>query len=85
MNKIIYLVGAYQIVPPIYNVLLHQYNTRFKEEQKLPYKGTALVTGGSEGIGREFAEQIASHGYDVTITSRSLAKLEKVVAENKTK
>jgi hypothetical protein len=55
MNRLIYIVGAYQIVPPIYNIFLIEYNIRFREFN-LPYSGKALVTGGSEGIGREFAK-----------------------------
>lgn len=40
-------------------------------------KPWALVTGGSEGIGGEFLEQLASAGFNVAIASRSMDKLEK--------
>lgn len=33
------------------------------------------MTGGSEGIGENFALELAKRGYDVTIISRSLSKL----------
>lgn len=33
--------------------------------------GWALVTGGSDGIGKEFAKNLAFKGFDVTISSRS--------------
>ncbi|MDZ4081878.1 MAG: SDR family NAD(P)-dependent oxidoreductase [Bdellovibrionales bacterium] len=36
---------------------------------------TALVTGGSNGIGKAFAERLASEGYAVTVVARSEAKL----------
>src|SRR5690349_20259297 len=35
----------------------------------------ALVTGGSEGIGRAFAKRLIQDGYTVTIVSRSETKL----------
>ena len=36
----------------------------------------ALVTGGSDGIGREIALQLQGAGADVTVTGRSAAKLQ---------
>lgn len=36
-------------------------------------KGTALVTGGSRGIGAETAQALANRGYDVAITYRNKA------------
>lgn len=39
----------------------------------------ALVTGASDGIGLRFAEQLASHGFNVVLHGRNLDKLSKVV------
>ena len=45
-------------------------------------KGTwALVTGASDGIGKEFALQLASRGYNVLLVSRTQAKLDALGAE----
>ncbi len=41
----------------------------------------ALVTGGSEGIGRGIAEALVAKGCDVVITGRHAATLEKAAAE----
>ena len=42
---------------------------------------TALITGGSRGLGREMALAFADHGTDVIITSRKLDNCEEVAAE----
>lgn len=41
----------------------------------------ALVTGGSSGIGAALAHEFASHGYDVVLTARTEAALERTAAE----
>jgi gluconate 5-dehydrogenase len=44
-------------------------------------KRVGIVTGGSGGIGKVLAIGLAKHGADVVVTSRTLSKLEPVVAE----
>jgi 17beta-estradiol 17-dehydrogenase / very-long-chain 3-oxoacyl-CoA reductase len=39
------------------------------------------VTGGSDGIGKEFAKQLAMKGFNVAISSRSQIKLDKAISE----
>ncbi|XP_064152989.1 17-beta-hydroxysteroid dehydrogenase type 3 isoform X7 [Anguilla rostrata] len=41
----------------------------------------AVITGGSEGIGRAYAFQLARHGLNIVIISRNLAKLETAAKE----
>uniref|UniRef100_A0A336KL61 CSON006174 protein n=1 Tax=Culicoides sonorensis TaxID=179676 RepID=A0A336KL61_CULSO len=45
------------------------------------YGEWAIVTGSSDGIGKEFAKQLASKGMNVVLISRSLKKLEAVSNE----
>src|SRR5262245_42271836 len=42
---------------------------------------TALVTGGSSGLGRETARVLASHGAHVVLTARDVPKGESVAAD----
>lgn len=44
-------------------------------------KGTAVITGGSSGIGAEYARQLAGQGYDIVITGRREDKLKALCAE----
>ncbi|WEW59560.1 17-beta-hydroxysteid dehydrogenasero [Emydomyces testavorans] len=46
-----------------------------------PKGSWALVTGGSDGIGKEFALQIARKGYNIILVSRSASKLSAVASE----
>lgn len=52
----------------------------------MEFKGkTALITGASSGIGKEFANQLGQLGANLVITARNQAALERVAAEIKGK
>jgi len=45
----------------------------------------ALITGGTDGIGREFAVQLAKKGYNILLVSRNQQKLDDMAKEIETK
>ena len=43
--------------------------------------GYALITGASDGLGKEYARNLAKSGFDVVLMARDKAKLDKVAEE----
>jgi len=43
--------------------------------------GYALVTGASDGIGKEYAKSLAKSGFDIVLVARDKAKLDQVAQE----
>lgn len=57
---------------------MNEENWKYKEHEGSRY---ALVTGGTSGIGYEFAKILAREGFNLFIVARSEADLERVAAE----
>lgn len=75
------LLGLYMILEKVYQIglILNQYYRREPLDILSRYggKGTwALVTGASDGIGKEFSAQLASLGFNIVLVSRTRSKLE---------
>ena len=56
----------------------------YKISQFGPKGSWALITGASDGIGKEFALQIAARGYNLVLVSRTASKLDALSSEIKT-
>lgn len=55
----------------------HSYTTRWRKAKVVP----SVVTGASDGIGKEFALQLAKAGFNIVLVARNKAKLEAVAAD----
>src|SRR5260221_13517359 len=56
-------------------------NTNAKNLDKKQFGPWALITGGSSGIGKEFARQIAASGINIVLVARGEALLKEVGVE----
>src|SRR3989338_1999641 len=56
-------------------------NSHFISEQEKKEK--VIVTGGTEGIGRAIASELAERKHDIVICARTQERLEEIRAENK--
>lgn len=43
----------------------------------------ALITGASNGLGKDFAKELSKQGYDLVLVARSKDKLDKLSSELK--
>ena len=93
-TKLIYGVGLYQIGINAYQGAISYYNgyldSRSRKERLSVFRDGAqapdglewaIITGASEGIGREYALELARCGYNIKICARSEDKLAKVAEE----
>ena len=96
LTTLIYLIGAYKVTKPLVDCAQYSYNSYFRPDQEKidndqriqkiygsndGNRKWAMITGGSEGIGRQFCLDFARAGFNIAISSRSLDKLEKVKQE----
>jgi short chain dehydrogenase len=51
-----------------------------KSMRLFPLEGTALITGGSRGIGAVYADRLAKRGYDLILVARNAARLKALSA-----
>ncbi|KAI0294105.1 3-ketoacyl-CoA reductase [Multifurca ochricompacta] len=80
------VLGAFSIATAISRVLSFSFSTFARPGISLKRFGAkkgawAVVTGASDGIGREFSIQLAKAGFNVLLAARNQSKLDAVVAE----
>lgn len=49
--------------------------------KKMPFWIFAVVTGSTDGIGKGYAKELAKHGMNIVLVSRSIGKLERAAEE----
>ena len=90
-HRMCYLTGAYTLGRPLY-IYYHERDNRwdksiqdgFSNERRIrdqynpDGKKWAVVTGASEGIGKSYAVDLANHGFNIVLASRTESKLQKV-------
>jgi len=81
-NYLSNLDGAYQILSSVLPKIRHTFNHLFAKPnfKKIYGECWAVVTGGSDGLGRAFAESLALRGFNIILIARTESKL-KVTAE----
>ncbi|KAJ3018459.1 hypothetical protein HKX48_002884 [Thoreauomyces humboldtii] len=79
-------LGSFLLIKTTLSLLLLGYRILLRPATNLARYGAkkgawAVVTGASDGIGKEFALQLAKAGFNVVLMARTRAKLEAVAAE----
>ncbi|KAK9675477.1 hypothetical protein RND81_11G009500 [Saponaria officinalis] len=79
----IYYLGLFHIIMNLFTFLRWTYITFLRSPKNLKtlYGSWALITGSSDGIGRAFAFQLASHSFNLILVSRNPEKLDLVSSE----
>ncbi|XP_013184064.2 very-long-chain 3-oxoacyl-CoA reductase [Amyelois transitella] len=78
ISMLVFLFIAKKIWNVIYTFWLGPYGIKVDVRS---YGQWAMVTGSTDGIGKEYARQLAARGCDIILVSRSLDKLKNVASE----
>jgi 17beta-estradiol 17-dehydrogenase / very-long-chain 3-oxoacyl-CoA reductase len=74
-----YWIGLIKLLHFIYKAVMYVYKNKNKESFKSRYgEGWAIVTGATDGIGKEFCRDLAKKGVNIVLVSRNEEKLKKV-------
>ena len=72
------LIGVLKIILPIYNIILtifYHLKPLKSLTQRYGEKTWAVITGGTDGIGFGFCEELAEQGFNICIISRNKDKI----------
>lgn len=88
LSKLIKLLGIYMLLKLTYKVVVVTYELQYLEELNLPDRyglnSWAAVTGGTSGIGYEFAKQLAQRNFNIVLIARNPNKLNQRAKELET-
>ena len=80
LKGVCFLIGAYELSKVALNSGTGFYSYFLKSEENLLERyggGYVLITGSTEGIGKEFAQAFAKRGFNLILVSRNNEKLER--------
>jgi len=86
LSNFIFIIGSYYALKSILSILCwtKQYFFTFEKDFKKVYgDGWVVITGASDGIGKQFAIEFAKKGHKLVLIARSEEKLQKVCSEVK--
>jgi 17beta-estradiol 17-dehydrogenase / very-long-chain 3-oxoacyl-CoA reductase len=87
LRKSLLLLGAIRLIHIVVYLIhvVRRFCIRPNQDLLQRYgKGSwALITGASDGIGAEYARQLAAQGFNIFLVSRTLSKLNSVADELK--
>ncbi|KAF7636336.1 hypothetical protein Mgra_00004322 [Meloidogyne graminicola] len=78
---ILFLYIIVSIIFAIYRILFPFYYPFPKNLKSLAGTNWALITGGTDGIGREYVNELAKRNFNIVIISRTKSRLDKVASE----
>ncbi len=85
LELIIFIIGAFYVIrwfariaKTIYQI---NYGTKVTPERYGPKGSWAVVTGSTDGIGKAFAMELASRGFNIVLISRNIDKLNATAKE----
>ena len=79
LEVIIFAIGAFYILRWLYRIAMTiqqiKFGTKVTVERYGPKGSWAVVTGCTDGIGKAFALELASRGFNLVLISRNIDKL----------
>ena len=79
LEVIIFAIGAFYVLRWLYRIAMTiqqiKFGTKVTVERYGPKGSWAVVTGCTDGIGKAFALELASRGFNLVLISRNIDKL----------
>jgi 17beta-estradiol 17-dehydrogenase / very-long-chain 3-oxoacyl-CoA reductase len=85
IELILFVIGAFYVIRWLYRIARTiqqiKFGTKVTVERYGPKGSWAVVTGSTDGIGKAFAMELASRGFNLVLISRNIDKLNATAKE----
>jgi 17beta-estradiol 17-dehydrogenase / very-long-chain 3-oxoacyl-CoA reductase len=85
LELVIFMIGAFYVlrwlVRTVKTIQQIKFGTKVTTERYGPKGSWAVVTGSTDGIGKAFAIELASRGFNIVLISRNIDKLNATAKE----